>query len=131
MASSLAVNQELTRIFIADDPTVIEFITHTRVKAPSGAYSLVSDPLMARGPLTVKFVFQGGTNDGITKTDDGAIRKYDFVVVAEHDADIRIDDVFFEAGKPLQKWVVKGLLPYNGYEVKAGIVSYGGDPGHG
>lgn len=128
-AAELAVNKQLTRIFIEDDPVTVQLIPHGRHKTASGAYKTV--PGIPKPPQTVKLIYQGGSADGIVETGDGALRKYDFVLLAEYDADVEIGDVFYEEGKPNQKWVVRGLQPFNGYEIKAGIVSYGDDPDHG
>lgn len=119
---SLAVNQKLTGIFIEDDPSMIILVPHARVKTPSGSFkNQAGEP---RSPQTVKIIYQESKGEA-DDTSDGAVRKQRIVIVGLHDADIDEGDTFYWPHGGNKKWVVTGIHPPNGYEVKADAVVYG------
>lgn len=120
-------NRELTHWFIEQDPTTVTLIPQTKVKTAGGAFNLV--PGVARAPQIVKLIFPSGSSDGISSGQDGRVRKYDFILVGEWDAVVEIDDYFEDSQGNF--WIITGLVPYNGYEVKATMISYGGHPTNG
>lgn len=120
--ASLAANRAATRWFIESDPSVVVFTPNERVRSPNGAYKTVQgDP---KPPQTVKVIFQEARGEA-ERTSDGQVRKHDVVVVGEYDADIAEGDTFHWPLGDSKKWVVKGIHPHNGYEVKADVVAYG------
>ena len=125
----LDVLRRQTHWFIENDPTDIVLIPTGKVSAPGGGWNIATLP--PRPNQRFKVIYQGGAADGILNTTDGQVRKFDFILLGEWDASMEIGDTFTEAAHGNQKWVVNGLQPYNGYEIKAGVVSYGGDPQHG
>lgn len=118
-----------THWFIENDPTDIVLIPTERVRAPGGGFNM--QQLDPRPSQRFKLIFQSGIVDGVVEAADGINRRYDFVLLGEWDATVHIGDQFTEPAYGDQKWVVQGLQPYNGYEVKAGVVSYGRNPQHG
>lgn len=117
-----------THWFIENDPTPIALIPVEKVEAPGGGWNMQELP--PRPTQNFKLIYQTGS-DGVVQTADGQNRRYEFILLGEWDAVINIGDVFTEPEHDGQRWVVSGLLPYNGYETKAGIVSYGRNPQHG
>lgn len=120
--ATLAANRVATHLFIESDPSVVVFTPNERVKSPSGAYkSVQGDP---KPPQTIKVIFQEARGEA-ERTSDGQVRKHDVVIVGEYDADIDEGDTFHWPPGDSKKWVVKGVHPFNGYEVKADVVVYG------
>lgn len=118
-----------THWFIENDPTPITLIPVQKVEAPGGAWNISELP--PRPTQRFKMIFQSGAADGVVQTADGTNRRFDFVLVGEWDATVHIGDIFVEPEYDDHKWVVQGLHPFNGYEIKAGVVSYGKAPQHG
>lgn len=129
MADETALNRAMTRLFILSDPSDISLLRPVVSKSPSGATR--TNGTVTIDPQRMKLVYQGGPDDGIYRTNDGQLHKFDFVLVAEYDADVKEGDVFYYPIDSTQRWEVRGLQPYNGYEVKAGVVSYGRTPAGG
>ena len=127
--SGLDENRDVTHWFIMTDPTPISLIPVAKIQQPSGGYKSVS---LAPRPLQhFKLIYQSGIGDGIIEAQDGNVRRYDFVMVGEWDAVVEIDDYWIDPARDNFHWRVKGFQPYNGYEVKVGVVGFGGDPGNG
>ena len=120
---SLERNRELTSWFINDDPTTITLTPHEE-QWSGGAKKMVTLP--DRDPLTVKMIYPGG--DGIVVTADSVTRRFDFIIVADYDALIKMWDSFDRWGN---HYVVEYIMPYNGYEVKVGGSSHGSEPDYG
>ena len=123
----LVTNRNLTHWFITQDPTNITFIPREEVKSGSGGKTWQDLP--PRPEQTVKLIYPFGQSDGAVPTIDGQERKYAFIVVGEWNATIHTNDFWEDPDG--QFWIVTGLSPYNGYEVKAMISSFGGSPGNG
>lgn len=120
--ATLAANREATRWFIESDPSVITLTPNGRVKSGNGAYKTqAGEP---KPPQTVKIIFQDARGNAIG-TSDGAVRKHEVVIVGNYDADIDEGDTFHWPPGDAKKWVVTGIHPDNGYEVKADAVVYG------
>lgn len=122
----LATNRILTQLFIGLDPTPVVLTPRTRVKA-NGAWKTVDG--IPRVPQTFKMIEQGANFSGITESGDGIERVYEFIMLGAYDAIVEIGDYWTDLTG--QVWEVGGFLPANGYEIKAGIYSYGSRPVHG
>ena len=120
----VAVNRKLTKWFIDTDPTSLILIPRTKQDRPGGSHRFVDGP--AKDPQIVKMIYPGG--DGIVVTADGKTRRFDFIIVGQHDADIAIGDHWTEGD---QNYVIEYLFPFNDYEVKGGGVTHGSAPDHG
>lgn len=118
-----------THWFIMNDPTPIVLTPRDRAIAPGGGWNAVD--LTPRPEQIFKMIFQSGVVDGVVATADGQDRRYDFVILGEWDCTLGIGDYWVDALNDHQFWTIAGLQPYNGYEVKAGVLSYGRDPQHG
>lgn len=117
----LEIQRNLTHWFIQQDPTPIVLTPQTSSRTGNGSIQLSAQA--PRAEQIVKLIFATGNIDGIVGSTEGQERKYDFVLVAEWNASVQINDYWIDENS--QYWIVTGLSPYNGYEVKAGIVSYG------
>lgn len=118
-----------THWFIMNDPTYIDLVPVERITAPGGAWN--SSDLPPRPSQAFKMIYQSGFVDGVVPTTDGQNRRYDFILVGEWDATVGVGDHFFDSSPDIQHWIITGLQPYNGYEIKAGVVSYGRNPQNG
>lgn len=119
-----------THWFIAQSPTDIILVPTQKIAAPGGGWNLTDLP--PRPTQTFKLIWQMGFVDGVVPAQDGQNRRYDYVILGEWDATLKDGDYFTTgADDTFQKWVVTGLQPWNGYEVKAGILSYGKAPQRG
>lgn len=123
----LTEQRAITFWFIETDPTDIVLIPQVRTKQPSGGHKLAQLP--PRPSQRVKMIYPAGQSDGAVVTLDGQERRYDFIIVANWNATVKKDD-FWEDSQN-QFWIVTGVSPYNGYEVKALVNSYGEAPQNG
>lgn len=117
----LEIQRELTHWFIMQDPTSVQLIPRARVKGNNGSISMTDGT--PRPPQIVKMIFTAGSSDGIVQSEGGQDRQYDFIVVGEWNSVIEMDDYWIDPSG--QKYVVSGVSPSNGYEVKANIKSFG------
>lgn len=123
-------NRLLTEWFIEQDPTDVVLHRRTAVRTPTGATKYVPDH--ALDSQRVKFVYGGNTGGGragIVRTGDGTERMFSYVMVMKYDADVQPSDFWVDGNG--QWWEVEEVLPYNGYETKATVRSYGKDPQNG
>lgn len=120
---SLETNRQMTSWFINDDPTAVTFTPHEE-QWKSGAKKMVALP--DRETIIVKMIY--GTDTGIIPTDESRTRRFDFIIVADYDAVIKIGDSFDHLGN---HYVVEYVFPYNGYEVKVGGTTHGPEPDYG
>lgn len=122
----LALNRKLTKAFIADDPHEIQVHRRTEQPAAAGGYNMVDGPA---GPVQqVKFVYKGSASsfagaEGLQVTSDGQENRFDFTIVALHDADIEPGDWFEDSDG--QRWEIKSEIPRNDYERRFGVSAYG------
>lgn len=122
-------NRGITRAFIMNDPTLITLIPTVKVRKPGGGFD--KNTLAPRPAQYFKVIPQSGSADGIVDTSDGKERRYNFVLVGEWDATVQIGDFWIDPDRDDFFWSVQGFQPYNGYEVKFGVIGFGGDPGNG
>ena len=117
----LRINRYLTKQFIDMDPTSIVLLRRARVDNGAGGWRYSS--ALPRPAQVFKLIPQGGPVNGLTETTDGAERKYDFVLLGEHDADVDVGDYWLDADG--SHWVVEGFIPSNEYEIRAGVRAVG------
>lgn len=125
--SQIVYNRKLTTWFIATDPTDIVLIPREKVEKDSGGYAWSSLP--PRPSQRVKLINPLGSTDGVVLSADGQDQQYPFILVAEWDATIKVNDYWKDSDG--QYWTVTGVSPFNGYELKASVASYGSEPKHG
>lgn len=121
-AATLAANRAATELFIQSDPSVIVLTPNKRVKTQSGAYR--HEAQEPKPPQSVKIVYQDIRGHSM-RNDDGDYRKNAVIIVAKYDADIDEGDIFHWPPGDSKKWVVTGIHPFNGYEIKADAYVYG------
>lgn len=129
-ATAIELNRNLTHWFIMMDPVDVTLIPRVRARTASGGYTWTEGP--ARPLQTFKFIYGGNTGAGragIVETGDGRNRQFTYVMLGDYDAEVGILDRFVDHKG--QWWEVEELLPYNEYEVRALVRSYGGDPQYG
>lgn len=117
-----SVHRKGTERFIASDPTDIV------LKIKGG--SIVDGTLKAgigseRDPQQFKLIW--GEQSGIVREGTDEARRFDFIILGRYDATVEVGD-FFTIGE--NKYIITYVYPYNDYEVKAGGVSHGKDPGY-
>lgn len=130
VAKEIEQNRTLTDIFIEFDPTDVVLIPRTTQRTASGGTRTVDGT--PRDLQRVKLVYGGNTGAGragIIETGDGRQRMFSYIMVMRWDAEVAPGDHFTDPAE--QDWEVEEVLPYNGYEIKATLRSYGGAPQYG
>lgn len=130
IAGELGALRSLTTWYIEQDPTDVVLIPRTTSRTAGGATQAVDGT--PRAVQRVKLIYGGNTGAGragIVSTGDGRERMFSFIMVAEWDAIVEPGDHFTDPAG--QNWEVEETLPYNGYEIKATMRSYGGNPQYG
>lgn len=117
----LSIHRKGTERFINADPTEITLIPSTVVWSGGTKTFGDDDP---REPQIFKVIWSG-SQDGIVVKSEGTTRRFDFILVGLHDAEVAIGDHWSVDDQHFQ---VEWVAPANGYEVKAGGVSHGSTP---
>ena len=115
-----SIHRKNTKRFIDSDPTVISLVTPVKDMVNG---TQVSSYVEDKDAQTFKIIWQG--DDGIVRETPGGARRFNFILLGEHDKKLDIGD-FWQVGD--QKFVIEYIFPSNGYEVKAGGVSHGKAP---
>jgi hypothetical protein len=123
MPDITAIQQKLTEWFISSGPpTSVTLIPQAKVKTPGKGIRTVDGP--ARPEQFMKQIWTGG--DGLqTAGLDGTNHRYDMVLVGLFDCEAEIGDVWYVGD---QKYYIHSEYPFNGYERKFGLYSYGSKP---
>ncbi len=130
MPTELDINRNLTKWFIDCDPSTITLIPRVKTIKPGGGSDYSNGT--PRNPQQFKMIFQSGDSTGVVVSDSGEVKKYDFIILGKHDAQIEIGDIWYEgSGENRHKYIVVGFTPFNNYEIKAGVTSFGKRPGNG
>lgn len=130
LPEEMAFNRDLTEWFIEQDPVTVALVPRVQTRTATGAYRTADGP--ARASQRFKFVYGGNTGAGragVVEAGDGRERMFSFVMIGKFDAVIGVGDHWLDIKS--QHWEVEELLPDNGYERKATVRSYGGDPQYG
>lgn len=117
----LSIHRKGTERFIDADPTEVTLTPTTEVWS-GGSKTYGSET--PRQPQNFKVIWSG-SQDGIVVKSEGTTRRFDFILVGKHDAEVAIGD-FWKVGN--QHYQVEWVAPANGYEVKAGGTSHGSNP---
>jgi hypothetical protein len=133
LTPEIAIQRQLTAWYIAQDPTAVVLIPHAQVKLPSGGFEAADLP--PRPQQTFKLIAMSYTErpvqaTGTGNSGSGVQRKYDFTLMGNWDATVEATD-WWEDPVTEQRWVIDAVSPWNGYEVKALVMSYGGKADHG
>ena len=119
----LTIHRKNTKRFIDADPTKITLIPKFSAYL-NGTKIFGAD--FPRAEQTFKVIWNG--DNGIVREIDtgvGGVRRFDFVLVGEHDAILEVGDHWKVND---QTFVVEYVYPTNDYEVKGGGVTHGNKP---
>lgn len=114
-----------TKTFIEGDPTVIALKRQTKVAKPGGGHDFPKTPL---DPQTFRFINQGLSGGLSYAADDGIARRFDYILVGFHDADLAVNDTWADGE---QQYKVTSMVPNNGWEARAHVIGYAMEPEHG
>lgn len=115
----LATNRRLTKAFIDFNPVTITLIPRAKVKKPAGGFAW--EEQAPREPQVVT-ITEPATLPRPQVTVDGIDREVDFILIAEHSAQVARSDVFIHQGRD---WEVVDLFIDNGYEIRALVSARG------
>lgn len=118
--TALDAQKRLTEAFIAVDPRVVTLIPQVKTSNGSGGFTLA--PGIPRAPQTFTLLAQAKGQEEPTKTEDGQVMRTDYVLVGKYNAAIAPLDYWIDGDS---RYTVEYILPYNGYEVRAGVTRYG------
>lgn len=131
VAFEMQMQRDLTHWFIMQDPTEIVLLPVAQAETPAGGRRAVFGA--PRPTQTFKLIQMNHTErPEISQSgeDGGVQRKHDFTLLGEWNATVGINDQWTDALTG-QVWKVDSIVPYNGYEVKAMVMSYGDRADHG
>jgi len=119
--------RRVTREFIMASPSYIALTPHQETRTPSGGVLMtvqVARPVQALRKIPMSHTERpNDSTSGISGTGGGVQRKYDMTLLGEWDSTIQAGDTWVEDDG--QQYIVDALVPYNGYQVKALVMSYG------
>lgn len=123
--AELAINRAITHEFILADPYTVVLVGRVGVRTPAGGVEFTE---AVRNAQIMRLIPMSHTERpsqgfGTSVSGGGVQRKFDFTLLGEWDAIIGKNDYWIDVDG--QKWVVDSLLPFNGYQQKAMIMSYG------
>jgi hypothetical protein len=115
-----------TKMHILDDPTSVILGRIVSVAMPGGGHDYPKVDL----PAQLCRIVNQTNDDGIeySSNDDGQARKFIYTTLWEWDSDVQINDVWEDGDK---QYSVEGLLPANGYEIRAIVTAFAKVPDHG
>lgn len=122
-ALELSIRRYNTRSYIEASPTEV-VLTPRNEQLVGGTKKFVAGTPRAAQQFRVIWAYDNGVYRQLG--DQGGARRFDFIIVGEHDAEVAIGD-FWKVGS--QEFRVEYIFPRNGYEVKAGGISHGAEPG--
>lgn len=123
----LRMQRRNTEAFIEASPVDIALTPQAESKTPSGAVALVDG--VARPVQRFRLIPMAHTERPVQSTSGagfgsgGVQRKYDLTLLGTWDSVIQENDYWYDGNG--QKYVVDAVIPYNGYERKGLVMSYG------
>jgi hypothetical protein len=119
--------RKVTRDFIMASPTFIALIPKQETRTPSGGVLMetaVARPVQVFRKIPMSHTERpNDSTSGISGTGGGTQRKYDMTLLGEWDATVQENDTWIDEDG--QQYIVDALVPFNGYQVKALVMSYG------
>ena len=115
--------RDSTTWFIATDSVTIALTPRVKIPKPGGAADWVNGT--PRAPQKFMLIAEQAFS-GVVESGDGRQRQYNYVLIGEWNAVIEPGDWWVDSSG--QHWEVVGMIPYNGYETKAGVHSIGKYP---
>lgn len=134
LTAELGTQRQLTEWFIQMDPTIVVLVPRVDVIGLGGGVQ--STDGVPRAAQVFKLIpmnhterpVRSGFGSGETAA-GGEQRRFDYTLVGTYDAVVEIGDHWEDLSG--QKYIVDAINPYNNYEVKALITTYGKKPDHG
>jgi hypothetical protein len=126
----LWVQRYNTAQFIDAEPVRIALTPRKEMRTPAGGVETVELP--ARAAQTFKVIMISPAGGFIEQRNDaggGTERRADFILLGKWDAVVDVGDYWHDEYG--QRWEVTSIIPYNGYEVRANVESYGRYPTNG
>lgn len=120
-----------TKHFIQDDPRTIILNRQVKVNKPGGGHDFNTVAIAAQ---EFRFINQDIQSGLATSQDDGTARRFSYVMVGVHDADVDINDVWEEGTKgqnDYKQFKVESIIPNNGWETRAYVSVYAVEPDKG
>lgn len=118
----LAYLRYTTKKYIEDDPTTVTLFRQTVVDGDDGGHDF---PKLARPVQVFRFINQDVTSGIAYGSDDGVARRFTYVMVGLHDADVDINDTWSDGQK---QYKVESLIPNNGWESRAYVNAFAIEP---
>ena len=119
-AAELAVQRLNTNAFIAANPSMVTLIPRIRHRSGSGTRWEEKDPR----PLQVgRLIDGGGAGNPPERGEDALQRKDVFQLLLPWDGEVELND--FWVGADGERYEVSGILPSNGYELRAAVIRFG------
>lgn len=118
----LATNRRLTKAFIDFNPVTITLIPRAKVKKPAGGFAWEEQAPRDPQVFTITEQSTVGGQPRPSLTSDGIEREVEFILIAEHTAQVARSDVFVHQGRD---WEVVDLYIDNGYEIRALVAARG------
>jgi len=115
--AELNINRLNTNAYIAANPIGVTLIPRAKVLSGTGVKWLEGEPR----PLQVARLIDGGERSA-QPAQDGVQRKDLFQLLLPYDGEVALDDYWIAGGI---RYEVTSILPYNGYERRAGVTRYG------
>lgn len=123
VSAEILIQRGITAAFIAADPYTVVLKGRVEVRTPAGGVEYAEAARSAQIMRLIPMSHTERAGQGFSATFAGVQRKYDFTLLGNWDALIGKNDYWTDIAG--QKWVVDSLLPFNGYQQKAMIMSYG------
>lgn len=122
--TELAINRINTKYFIDARPSVLSLIPTIRTKTGSGGFRLADGvPRAAQVLRVIEQASAYGNNPGLLNAQDGQQRKVTYQLLGEYNAAMEVGDHFLDSNGIRSE--IAELLPYNGYERRGRLVTYG------
>lgn len=121
----LWVLRQQTQYLIEANPIEIALIPSDLPAAelPDGGFDYSN--AVPRAIQVFRLVDVNADFDGIVPTDDGEVKKFNYILIGVHNAIVQIGD-HWEYNESIYE--VTAILVNNDYEVKAGVISFGKAP---
>lgn len=108
-----------TKAFIAANPVDLVLIPRSRRKTGTGTQLIDGTPRRRQRMCLIDQSTARNIIPGLIQTSDGRERLVDFILLAEHDATVEVNDYWTDSSGT---WEVANLFPANGYEIRAAVV---------
>lgn len=122
LTEELRINRLNTSAFIAADP--LRLVLRARASSRTATGAIDAQAYAERPEQRFKLIMQSPAGGSIEqRTDDATERQVDFVLLGEWNAQVAVDDFWEDVLG--QRWEVRSLNPYNGYEIRANVEAHG------